>query len=69
MLACCSKTEKGWVKVVSEDFKVDKETFALLPVHPDEVRDLDFANDACKALQSFVTLIMNGSIISKEPLK
>ncbi|VDN22243.1 unnamed protein product [Gongylonema pulchrum] len=63
-----SKTEKGWVKVISEDFKIDKETFALLPVHPDEVRDLDFANDACRALHSFAALIRSGKIISKEPL-
>uniref|UniRef100_A0A915CC30 Inositol 1,4,5-trisphosphate receptor n=2 Tax=Parascaris univalens TaxID=6257 RepID=A0A915CC30_PARUN len=63
-----SKNEKGWVKVVSEDFKIDKETFALLPVSPDEVRDLDFANDACRALQNFIALIRTGKIISKEPL-
>ncbi|KAM3725760.1 Inositol 1,4,5-trisphosphate receptor [Dirofilaria immitis] len=63
-----SKNEKGWVKVVSENFKIDKETFALLPVPPDEVRDLDFANDACKALHSFVKLIESGNIISKEPM-
>lgn len=55
--------------MVSEDFKIDKETFALLPVSPDEVRDLDFANDACRALQNFIALIRTGKIISKEPLK
>ncbi|VDM99149.1 unnamed protein product [Thelazia callipaeda] len=63
-----NKNEKGWVKVISEGFKIDKETFALLPVPPDEVRDLDFANDACKALHSFVELIKSGNIISKEPM-
>ncbi|EJD74264.1 cation channel family protein [Loa loa] len=63
-----SKNEKGWVKIVSENFKIDKETFALLPVRPDEVRDLDFANDACKALHGFVKLIESGKIISKEPM-
>ncbi|VDO36999.1 unnamed protein product [Onchocerca flexuosa] len=63
-----SKNEKGWVKVVSENFKIDKETFALLPVRPDEVRDLDFANDACKALHGFVKLIESGQIVSKEPM-
>lgn len=63
-----SKNERGWVKVVSENFKIDKETFALLPVSPDEVRDLDFANDACRALHNFIGLIKNGKIISKEPL-
>uniref|UniRef100_A0AAF5RY03 Inositol 1,4,5-trisphosphate receptor n=5 Tax=Wuchereria bancrofti TaxID=6293 RepID=A0AAF5RY03_WUCBA len=63
-----STNEKGWVRVVSENFKIDKETFALLPVRPDEVRDLDFANDACKALNGFVKLIRSGKIISKEPM-
>lgn len=64
-----SKNEKGWIKVVSENFKIDKETFALLPVRPDEIRDLDFANDACKALNGFVKLVESGKIISKEPMK
>ncbi|CAG9538689.1 unnamed protein product [Cercopithifilaria johnstoni] len=64
-----SKNEKGWIKVASGNFKIDKETFALLPVRPEEVRDLDFANDACKALNGFVKLIESGKIISKEPMK
>jgi len=32
------KNEKGWVRVVSEAHKIDKEAFALSPVSPDEVR-------------------------------
>ncbi|EGT46599.1 hypothetical protein CAEBREN_30230 [Caenorhabditis brenneri] len=63
-----NKNEKGWVKVICETNRVDKETFALLPVNPDEVRDLDFANDACKALRNFINLIKIGSVISKEAL-
>ncbi|KAI1708380.1 inositol 1,4,5-trisphosphate/ryanodine receptor domain-containing protein [Ditylenchus destructor] len=63
-----SKNEKGWVQVVCEDVKVDKEAFALSPVSPLEVRDLDFANDACRALHQFVNLIKSGKSVGKEPI-
>ncbi|CAI5448230.1 unnamed protein product [Caenorhabditis angaria] len=63
-----SKNEKGWVKVIGEATRIDKEAFCFLPVTPDEVRDLDFANDACRALRSFIKLIKSGSVISKESL-
>ncbi|KAH7730959.1 cation channel family protein [Aphelenchoides avenae] len=64
-----SKNEKGWVKVVCEDVKIDKEAFALSPVSPNEVRDLDFANDASRALNLFVELIKSGRTVGKEPIK
>lgn len=57
------------MKVVCEQHKVDREAFALLPVPPNEVRDLDFANDACRALHQFVDLIRSGRSVGKEPIK
>ncbi|KAK6750287.1 hypothetical protein RB195_002332 [Necator americanus] len=61
-----SKNEKGWVRVICENSRVDKETFALLPVSPNEVRDLDFANDACRALRNFIRHIKSGDPVTKE---
>ncbi|KAI6214303.1 Inositol 1,4,5-trisphosphate receptor [Aphelenchoides besseyi] len=63
-----NKNEKGWVKVVCEDMKIDKEAFALSPVPPNEVRDLDFANDASRALHQFIKLIKSGKTVGKEPI-
>uniref|UniRef100_A0A0N4X5W5 Inositol 1,4,5-trisphosphate receptor n=1 Tax=Haemonchus placei TaxID=6290 RepID=A0A0N4X5W5_HAEPC len=63
-----SKNEKGWVRVICENNRVDKETFALLPVHPNEVRDLDFANDACRALRNFIRHIKSGDPVTKESI-
>ncbi|WKY04843.1 hypothetical protein Q1695_005670 [Nippostrongylus brasiliensis] len=58
-----SKNEKGWVRVICENNRVDKETFALLPV-----RDLDFANDACRALRNFIRHIKSGDPVTKEAI-
>ena len=47
----------------------DKEAFAIVPVPPQEVRDLDFANDAAKAIQKITNKMDAGQNMSQNERK
>ncbi|XP_056591659.1 inositol 1,4,5-trisphosphate receptor type 1 isoform X3 [Triplophysa dalaica] len=54
------------LRIGTSTVKEDKEAFAIVPVPPAEVRDLDLANDASKVLASIAGKLEKGTITQNE---
>uniref|UniRef100_A0A8C7QS51 Inositol 1,4,5-trisphosphate receptor n=1 Tax=Oncorhynchus mykiss TaxID=8022 RepID=A0A8C7QS51_ONCMY len=54
------------LRIGTSAVKEDKEAFAIVPVPPAEVRDLDLANDASKVLASIAGKLEKGTITQNE---
>ncbi|CAG7731913.1 unnamed protein product [Allacma fusca] len=56
-------------KLVCKPTIKDTEVFQIIPVKPEEVRNLDFVNDVQKVLEDFHNKLRNGKVSSKDRRK